>query len=57
MKLQSLFFLIIFPVVVKAQLLTETAYFGTNPGNLTMYSYSPSFLAKDAKRPLVVVLH
>ncbi|MCW3070675.1 MAG: esterase, depolymerase [Bacteroidetes bacterium] len=36
---------------------TEVAYFGANPGNLSMYVYSPATLAKDDKCPLVVVLH
>jgi len=36
---------------------SEITYFGTNPGNLSMYVYAPPALAKDDKRPLVVVLH
>jgi len=35
--------------------LQETADFGSNPGNLRMFSYLPPSLAADA--PLVVVLH
>jgi len=39
------------------QILTEVEYFGTNPGNLTMYTYAPASISKGTKKPLVVVLH
>lgn len=39
------------------QTLTETTYFGTNPGNISMYAYAPANIPKDKKVPLVVVLH
>jgi poly(hydroxyalkanoate) depolymerase family esterase len=50
-------FILFFSAAAKAQVLTETTYFGTNPGNLSMYVYSPENLPKNEKKPLVVVLH
>jgi poly(hydroxyalkanoate) depolymerase family esterase len=43
------------PQAAAAGSLTQVTGFGSNPGNLTMYSYVPSRLASDA--PLVVALH
>jgi poly(hydroxyalkanoate) depolymerase family esterase len=40
-----------------AQQLKEVSYFGSNPGNLSMYIYTPPGIPPDAKCPLVVVLH
>jgi poly(hydroxyalkanoate) depolymerase family esterase len=37
--------------------LTETAGFGSNPGNLRMFSYYPSDQRARQKLPLVVILH
>ena len=37
--------------------LIRTEVFGENPGNLTMYHYSPKGLADTVEAPLVVVLH
>ncbi|HEX8516948.1 MAG TPA: PHB depolymerase family esterase [Bacteroidia bacterium] len=42
---------------ISAQTLEETPYFGTNPGNLSMYHYSPGNILPGDKCPLVVVLH
>jgi poly(hydroxyalkanoate) depolymerase family esterase len=50
--------LLIIPVLVSAQqVLSEVEYFGTNPGNLSMYVYSPESIPKNEKKALVVVLH
>ncbi len=54
-KLLLLFFL--FPFLLSAQQITEVTYFGTNPGNLSMYTYVPATLSRTAKKPLVIVLH
>lgn len=40
-----------------SQQLTEISYFGSNPGNLSMYVYAPPSFPENDKRPLVVVLH
>lgn len=57
-KLNFILFLFLFSENIQSQqILTEVEYFGTNPGNLTMYLYSPSAISKETKRPLVVVLH
>ena len=57
MKIRILLFFLLAPFFLHAQLLTEVEYFGRNPGNLSMYIYSPSSIPKNAKKPLVVVLH
>jgi poly(hydroxyalkanoate) depolymerase family esterase len=49
-----LFFLIVCGVA-KSQTLTSIPSFGTNPGNLSMYTYNPSGIVGPA--PIVVVLH
>jgi poly(3-hydroxybutyrate) depolymerase len=43
------------PPAAAAGSLTQVTGFGSNPGNLAMYSYVPSGLPSDA--PLVVALH
>lgn len=50
-------FLLFYSLFSSGQELTETTYFGTNPGNISMYAYSPANIPKDKKVPLVVVLH
>ncbi|HLP50256.1 MAG TPA: PHB depolymerase family esterase [Chitinophagales bacterium] len=44
-------------LTVKAQSLVEVKNFGSNPGNLKMYTYTPPTLPTDKKAPLIVVLH
>jgi feruloyl esterase len=46
-----------FPFLSFGHNLLEIADFGTNPGNLKMYVYSPENLPKNSGVPLVVVLH
>lgn len=57
MKHKILFLFFILPLFLLAQPLTEVTYFGTNPGNLSMYTYVPSAIPKTEKKPLVIVLH
>ncbi len=42
---------------LQAQAFQEVKEFGENPGNLKMFIHVPATLARDAKAPLVVVLH
>lgn len=55
--MKHLLLLFLFPIFLPAQTLTETPYFGTNPGNLSMYTYIPASISKTDKKPLVIVLH
>lgn len=52
---QFILFIFCFYQICVAQTLTNITSFGTNPGNLSMYTYSPSGIVGSA--PIVVVLH
>jgi poly(hydroxyalkanoate) depolymerase family esterase len=57
--LKTLFFLLLLwsQLLFSQPPVTEVLYFGTNPGNLSMYTYVPASVPENDKRPLVVVLH
>jgi poly(hydroxyalkanoate) depolymerase family esterase len=53
----SLFLFLISSFFFGQQLVKEVSYFGSNPGNLSMYIYTPESISANEKLPLVVVLH
>lgn len=55
-KFNLVIIMCILSLIGTAQVLKEITYFGSNPGNLSMYVYSPERLV-NKKAPLVVVLH
>lgn len=57
LHIQKLILLFFFSSIIYGQTITEVIDFGTNPGNLSMYVYSPARLGKNIKTPLVIVLH
>lgn len=53
----TLLLVMIFRNAFSQQPVTEINYFGSNPGNLSMYVYTPASILKNNKCPLVIVLH
>jgi poly(hydroxyalkanoate) depolymerase family esterase len=50
-------FCLIHLCVCAQQPLKEVTYFGSNPGNLSMYTYVPEKLSDKTISPLIIVLH